>query len=109
MGLCFVGVRSRRPARFNLMRFLVPSAAGAVREGFLEASLVCLRSRPRSCARCSGRLNLQLQPVKKALLRGARGGPGFAFPRCVGIQRPSSRSAPTAGRLRRRLRARTPK
>ena len=33
-------------ARFNLMRFLVPGAAGAVRKGFLGASLVCLRSRP---------------------------------------------------------------
>ena len=41
--------------------------------------------------------------------RGARGGPGFAFPLCEGKRRLSSRSAPTAGRLRRRRRARPPR
>ena len=42
---CAVPSRSRLPsARFNLMRFLARCAAGAVREDFLEASLVSLRS-----------------------------------------------------------------
>ena len=35
------------------MRFLVPGAAGAVREDFLEASLVCWRSQPPVDARGS--------------------------------------------------------
>ena len=62
MGSCFIGylvlfqsaagllrptvaipfaVPSRSERAFNLMRFPVPGAAGAVREGFLGACLVC--------------------------------------------------------------------
>ena len=39
------------------MRSPAPGVVGAVREGFLEASLVCLRSRPRSCSMLSGSIS----------------------------------------------------
>jgi hypothetical protein len=47
--VCRDGVRSRPApsARFNLMRFPAPGAAGAVRENSLGASLVCLLAAAR--------------------------------------------------------------
>ena len=83
MGLCFVGclvlfrsaaglsrdgLRSRpdvpsrsEHARFT-MRFLVTGAAGAVREDFLDAFLVCLRS--AALTRSMLRLNLQFAAIQ---------------------------------------------